>query len=131
MNNLLILSYWIEAYAEPFSGWGLYSLVALVLFLWLVALVFGLFFKRFSSEPSTRRILKKLSSLLGTEGVLLALTLFFTQTQTPYLGSRWWWLLWLVLAAIWLWFILVYAVKVAPQEKAKRFQEQQRLKYLS
>lgn len=131
MDTFLSLSYWLEAYAEPFSGLWLWLLAGLIVSLWFLSMVFGLFNKSLTKEPSTRRIIKRLSSLFGTLGTLLAVTLFFTQTQTPYLGSRWWWILWLVLSVIWLWFILSYAVKVAPQEKARRLEQQQRLKYLS
>ncbi len=131
MNNLLSLSYWFEAYAEPLGGVWLRVLSGFILGLWCLAFIFGLFGRKLSQDPSTRRIIKKLSSLFGTLGVLLAVTLFFTQTQTPYLGSRWWWLLWLLLFVFWLWFILSYALRVAPKERSQRQEHEQRLKYLS
>jgi len=131
MGDLLVWSYWFEAYAEPFSGLGLWLVFGLVAALWLAGAVLRLVAAQWLKDNSIKKIFRRLGTLLLTDGFLIGLTLFFTQTQTPYLGSRWWFILWLVITVFWLWFIIRYAIKVAPQERQQRLARENKLKYLS
>jgi len=95
----------------------------------LLGLVFS-FINLYFKDPSTRRIIKRLGTLALTFGVLMAINFFFTQTSTPTLGSRFWFAGWLIMALIWLGFILKYALKVAPKERAERAKQLEYQKYL-
>lgn len=72
------------------------------------------------SDPSTRKVFNKLGNLGMTFGVLMAISFFFTQTSTPTLGSRFWFLGWIIMALVWLGFILKYTFWQAPKERAER-----------
>ncbi len=129
LQQLLTFSYWFSYYPEPFAG-GLY---------WAVlgtaggAAVTGLVLTvatRWVQDAGWRRVVSRLASLLLTLGCLALLSFFFTQTSTPLLGSRFWFLLWFIIGLVWLLFIAWYAVRQAPAERAARRKQQEYQKYL-
>lgn len=85
---------------------------------------------RFVKDPSSRKACRRLSTMSIAVGLLSAVSFFFTQTSTPVLGSRFWFLLWALVALVWLGFIMRYLVKTAPQERAERAKLQAYQKYL-
>ncbi|MDP3986197.1 MAG: hypothetical protein Q8P77_02105 [Candidatus Veblenbacteria bacterium] len=125
----LTWSYWFTSYPAPFSGPTFWIVVGLT----VGGVVLGLALKLgagWLKEPSTRRIIKRLGSLSITMGLLTGVSFFFTQTSTPTLGSRFWFGLWLLVALVWLVFILRYVFAQAPRERAERAKQLEYQKYL-
>ena len=84
----------------------------------------------FIKDQSHRRLARRLSTSWITVSVLVGLSFFFTQTATPILGSRFWFVLWLLVAVVWWGFIMRYAWRVVPQERSARAAELANLRYL-
>jgi MFS family permease len=126
---LLSLSYWFSYYPGALSGFYFW----LILGLSGVSVVVGIILFATSSlfkDLSSKRIVKRLGKLLATLGILGLVSFFFTQTNTPLLGSRFWFLLWLITSIVWLVFILRYVFKIAPRERETRERNQVYSKYL-
>jgi hypothetical protein len=126
---LLSLSYWFSSYPGPLTG----------IFFWLVAgfilagLAVGLGLRLaaiFTKDQSYRRLTKRLSVSWVTISLLFGLSFFFTQTATPILGSRFWFVLWLLVGLIWWGFIMRYAWRILPQERLARAATAANLRYL-
>lgn len=126
---LLSVSYWFEYYPSAFHGFTY----------WLVlggsgaAVFIGILLAagaRLVKDAGWHRVLTRLGKLWLTVGFLNLISFFFTQTYTPLLGSRFWFVLWVVVTFTWLYFIVRYAVLVAPIERAERAKQQEYLKYL-
>ena len=126
---LLVLSYWFDTYPAPFAGVYFWIIVGTAAGSFVLGTAFNMFSSTFK-DPSTRRVLKKLGTLGMTFGALMAISFFFTQTSTPTLGSRFWFALWLLLAVVWLGFIVKYAATVAPKERDERARQLINKKYL-
>jgi len=129
LASLLTFSYWFSYYPGPFVG----SVYWLVVGFSGGATVVGIALSvvaRWVKDAGWRRVASRLSSLLLTVGILSLLSFFFTQTSTPLLGSRFWFLLWLVIGLLWLYFIVRYAFTVAPVERAERAKQHEYQKYL-
>jgi hypothetical protein len=129
LSPLLNWSYWFGTFPQPFTGVYFWIVVGLAGTSFLVGLLFS-FINSHLKDPSTRRIVKRLGNLGLTLGCLMAISFFFTQTSTPTLGSRFWFLLWFIVAIIWFGFILKYAFRVAPKERAERAKQLEYQKYL-
>ncbi|MFH1867044.1 MAG: hypothetical protein ABIJ81_03105 [Patescibacteria group bacterium] len=88
----------------------------------IALVVFGIICKIFAAVVKLgpwKKLFRRLGNLFITIGLLAALSIFFTQTATPLLGARWWFLLWLVIAIVWLVFILRYACWQMPKQLKK------------
>lgn len=127
----LDLHYWFNSYPGPLGGLFLLVIYGLILtFLLVGAVVFAV--RRFFIKDSlTRQLARRLNTLTLTLGILLGVFLFFSQTQTPVLGSRFWFLLWLGGGAAWLVKFIYYLLKVVPRQRRWRLEKQKQVKYLS
>ncbi len=129
LKPLLSLSFWFSSFPGPLTGIFFWAVVGVA----AGSLVLGVVLRLGSSwagDFSVRRLLRRLAVCFITVGALVWLSFFFTQTSTPMLGSRFWFLAWLVLALVWLGYIVRYAVVVAPKERAARAAELAQAKYL-
>lgn len=129
LQPLFTWSYWLMASPPPFGGVGLKLVAGTIGGGFALGLVLRLVTGRFH-EPSTRVIVRRLGACFMTVSVLTAMSLGFTQTTTPTLGSRFWFAWWFLVALIWLGFILRYALTVAPRERAARAKQAELAKYL-
>lgn len=126
---LLTWSYWFSSYPAAFTGLYFKLITGTALGSFVVGLVIkGV--AKLAKDPSTRKLLKKFGTLALTFGALMAISFFFTQTSTPTLGSRFWFGLWVIMAVIWLGFILKYTIVVAPKEREERAKQLINKKYL-
>lgn len=122
-------SYWFAQYSEPFAGggyWGAVGTIGGAIVLGIVVRMVSFFIR----ETTWRKTLRRLAALAMTMGALAFISFFFTQISAPVLGSRFWFLLWVIVAAVWLFSILKYVIRVAPKERATRAQAQEYQKYL-
>lgn len=129
LQPFVTLSYWFTAVPPPFSGLALYLLEGSVVAIIVVGFIIRLWHTR-AAEPSTRKALRRISSWLMTMGVLVGLNVLLTQGEIPTLGSRFWFLVWLVLGAAWLVSILRYVFGAAPHERAEHARQTELAKYL-
>ncbi len=81
-------------------------------------------------DSLTGQIIGRWFNFTLTMAVLVAIALFFSQTETPVLGSRWWFLLWLIVGVIWLARLLIYLLRTVPKQKEQRASRQAQTKYL-
>lgn len=126
---LLTFSYWFTPYPAPFIGLTWWVVVSAAGGAFVVGAALR-FLAPVVKEPSTRRIVKRLGNLGVTMGVLTAISFFFTQTQTPTLGSRFWFALWGITTLVWLISILRYTLSTAPKERQARAKQLEYQKYL-
>lgn len=126
---LLTWTYWFSSYPSAFIGATFWIMAGLA----LTGVVGGLalmFWARLIADPSWRKVVRRLGKLGITLGILVWMSFFFTQTYTPFLGSRFWFLLWLLVGFVWLGFIARYAIWVLPGDRAERARQQDYRKYL-
>jgi hypothetical protein len=126
---LLSLSYWFSYYPGALSGlyfWLVLSVASAGVIIGIILFATSSLFK----DLSSKRIVKRLGKLSVVSGILGLVSFFFTQTNTPLLGSRFWFLLWLITGIVWLVFILRYVFKIAPREREARERNQVYSKYL-
>jgi len=69
----------------------------------------------------------KVATFLLTMAVSFSFIFFFRYEAIPYLGGRFWILIWLFLGLIWLGFLLRYFLVVIPRQK-KELEKKQKLK---
>ena len=104
-------------------------IVAIVVFV-VVGIVLRLERLLKNKLPEIRVLNKKLSTWFLTLAVLWAVNLFFSQTATPILGNRFWYLLWGIVGLVWLGFIVNYGLVKLPHTKNARKSREEYLKYL-
>ncbi len=129
LQPLLDPAYWFDYYPGAFQGTAYWVVLgvsggAVVVGMLLAASA------RVVKDTGWHRVAVRLGKLLATVGFLSLVTFFFTQTYTPLLGSRFWFLLWFAVAVVWLWSIVRYTIRQAPKERAERQKQQEYLKYL-
>ena len=129
LQSFLTFSYWFSYYPGPFAGIVYWAVVGSAGGGVIVGVALAIA-TRWIKDAGWRRAAKRLSNLLTTIGCLVFLSFLFTQTSTPLLGSRFWFVLWFIIALVWLWYIVWYAIKVAPAERAERAKRQEYEKYL-
>ena len=129
MGNLLTLSYWFSRTAPKFDGFELQLIMGLVIGLIVVGVTFKIIMILSQGGP-WKKLWRRLGNLFMTTGVLVGLSLFFTQTLTPLLGARWWFLLWLVIALLWFCVIVRYGVWKLPKALKADEEHKEFAKYL-
>ncbi|HBR13468.1 MAG: hypothetical protein A2260_04455 [Candidatus Komeilibacteria bacterium RIFOXYA2_FULL_45_9] len=128
--TMLTLSYWFDAYPQFF----------LPVFLWLflgffaVALALGFVCLRVLAGGKVSKVARRVWSKLRNWGFSLGfvglILVFFKQQRTPYLGMRVWILLWLIIGAVWLAFILKFIFVRMPKIKKELEAKKEFEKYL-
>lgn len=129
--ELMTFGYWFNFYPGPFEGVVLWLMVGKMVAGFVLGFAGGILVDYVCKDPSYKKLIGKFSNLFYTQGVLLALTLFFTQTATPFLSSRFWLVVWFVILFVWFIFILKYWILVLPMERRDRNDRQQKQKYLA
>lgn len=98
-----------------------------------VMFLVGIVFKIISAWQKVmpwKIVYRRIGAWFITLSILSLLTVFFTQTSTPLLGSRFWFVLWLLTGIVWLVFISRYAFSKLPKQIEEIRQQQERAKYL-
>jgi len=131
VRPLLTLDYWFDTRPgglEPFfQEFFFYFFIALV----AAALVVGILAKRKKkSDPWVARGLQRLSSWCLTMGVAGLVIFFFTYEKLPYLSMRFWYMVWVIVAVVWLIQIIIFFTKTVKNEKKKISEQKNIEKYL-
>jgi len=129
MSNLLTLSYWFSRTAPKLTGTQFNIIVGVVVGLIILGVVFKIIMMVNKLVP-LRKMWRRLGNLFITMGMLVGLSLFFTQTATPLLGARWWFLLWLLVALVWAGYITYYGIWQMPKILKADAEHKEFAKYL-
>lgn len=110
MKNLFTLTYWFSLYPGVWNASG-----KIFLFISLGLIGIGTIIRAFAMfthmEIIWKRMMEKLSSWLFIYGVLAVLYWFMRDQGVPFFSSRFWLLLMVITAAIWLYFIVKYLLR--------------------
>lgn len=107
--------------------------VLLVVFVALVLAAIYLSWRSKKNYKETRNFGKLFAKLVNwstTVGVVGLILVFFKQSHIVYLGMRIWLALWLVIAVVWLGFIVKYYLVEVPKIRKEIEQKEQLRKYL-
>ena len=128
MNNLLSLKFWFGMRPGALSDGGIKLYLYSVFLFLLISLILKLMTMR-SKEKLHRRFYRKLIAFFTTN-IFLLLTMFFLMYETvPFLGSRFWFLVLLIIDLVWLFYIFKFYRKI-PIEKKEIKQSEEYKKYL-
>ncbi len=126
--NLLKLDYW---FSQPYVAYGNVKWFWVILFLALVlAGLIGKMIQNYQNEQARQALWQRFSNLGLTVGLLGIIWLFFRQERVPFLAWRFWLLILMVAAAVWLTKLIIYAFKRLPEIKAEKQERELKNKYL-
>lgn len=126
MNNLFTLSFWFNQRPDHLLPFFRNSLVALIVSFLILAILSFIFKKK---PGLYAKLWEKIFNLSSTNIVIGAVFLLFNDQRIPMLSARYWYILWAIGLATWIFFIVRYA-KTLP-EKKKEFEKQREFeKYL-
>ncbi|MCC6639329.1 hypothetical protein IT409_02090 [Candidatus Falkowbacteria bacterium] len=123
-SKIISASYWMQS--RP----GELSTPYEVLFLVVLVLMYGIYIaSRFISKKEDamkNRIYaqywQKFGTFAFTMAVIFTFVFFFRYEAVPYLGGRYWTLLWIIGFVVWLGTLLYEYYKVLPKKVAERMQ---------
>lgn len=127
MSNLLSWSYWFSLEARELMPSAKTALLTIFTALVLVGLLARAISKKRSGDMFWAEGGKRVASMslwMGTLGLLLA---WFTHELVYFFGARFWYLVWLLGAAVWSGSILRFLIAVVPKKKAA-YEEQARIR---
>lgn len=112
------------------SIFNLFLGLFILLILLAVAARLVIHYKKGNLQPWLSRSLRKSFRLFWVMGVLGLALLFFNYEGAPYLGSRFWYLLWLVMFVAWVGYIVWHVRSRWERDTAAAQQKFQVNKYL-
>ena len=127
-SNLLYTSYW---FSQPYIAHGAVAWFWIGLFLALILI--GLFARIVgvvSPDHLRQEILRRLSVLGLTLGLIGLIWFFLRQERIPFLAWRFWLLLWVLGFVWWAAAVLRYAIKRVPNIRLEQAERLKREKYL-
>jgi amino acid transporter len=131
IQPLLKLSYWFDKRPPGFEPFFQQSLFFFFGALVVLALVITVVVKKKKKEsPWIAKGFQKISSWCLSMGIAGLIIFFFTYERIPLLSMRFWYIVWLVGAVVWLVFIVRFFMKKIPEEKARIAEQKNKEKYL-
>ncbi len=118
-----------SSYAPKFQD----STYSILMYSLSAMIVLGIIFKIVAALQKMvpwKTLYNRIGGWLITISVLSLVSVFFTQTATPLLGSRFWFVLWMIIALVWLYYICKFAFTKLPKQVEEMHEQQQRAKYL-
>ncbi len=128
LENIMRMEYWFKQ-PDPTMGLLMWILIVFLLVLTLSGLVLK-FIRRYYDDKFHKEIMRRVSNLNLTIGVLGLLWLFMRQEHILLLAWRIWALILLSIFFWWLSRVLRYAVKRVPFLRAESAQKENLEKYL-
>lgn len=128
---LLDPSYWFNITAMPFMP-IIDKLLLIVLYGLLIAGIGFTVYAKYGKkmEKYLKRLLKRYASALTTAGAIGLLLYAFTWQRVPVLSMRFFFVLWFVLFAYWIWTIVRFQIKELPARRKMREEQMAREKWL-
>ncbi len=128
LKNLFYFSYW---FSQPnLTSKSVETLYLVILLALVLAGIVALIVRRKSVMPAMQNLLSRYASCGITMGLVGLMLFYFRQQHVHFLGWRFWFLLWFVLLAIWLYRLISYHVRRIPLIKAAHEQRVAKEKYL-
>ncbi len=90
-------------------------ILAVIFALFIITAIATKFIK--SKDVLKDKGVKKFFNLFLTMGILGYVYLFFIWQAVPLLAARFWFLLWLIVTAVWLGFVLKYLILEVPKKR--------------
>ena len=127
---LLNLQYWFGNSPPPMAPEWASIFFGVFGAMFLFGLIIRLVASRGKHDRFVAQSFVRLSRLLVVLGVLGIIIVFLSFEQIPFLGSRFWFLIWGLILIIWFGWIVRYLVKVVPKERQAAFERARREQYL-
>jgi len=125
--NLLSWNYWFNTRPAPFEGWTQIALLSLIVL--MVALVIFSKTKQRQKKIVYKKLWIKLFNFGLAQTIIGLFLAFFNFQMVPILMSKFWYLLWLIVVAVWLFFLIRFALTL-PKRKTELIQKKEFEKYL-
>lgn len=124
------LSFWLNPNPPQFLLWTDRFLLVLVVACTVVGIVTAVIRSRPGFDKWMRRGLSKIAALMITMGLAGLLLYAFSYERIPYLSMRVWWIAWLLIVAVWVWFVARYFRIDIPAARKQRIEREQFEKWL-
>ncbi len=118
LTHLLSPEYLFHRNLGPFTSVLAWYLFAGIILVMAAALIFRLKLAK-SSDTLTRKTTRKLFSFSWTMGSIGLILWIFRQINAFYISAPIFWVIWLVVGAVWLGTVLNYAFRVAPRRRSE------------
>jgi hypothetical protein len=126
MHNLLTTNFWFNN--QPGALLSSSSKIFIALIILFFALAAAAYFLK-SRKGFYSRLWGKFGNFFVSHSLIGFVLWFFSTEQIPLLSARFWLLIWLVGAGVWLFFILRYS-KTLPEKKRELQKEKEFQKYI-
>ncbi len=128
MGNFLRLDFWFSVRPGAFVNSALRLILGFIVLLIILTIIASIGRKKWSKSLYAG-FWQSLYYFLFTNSIIgLALT-FFNYEMVPFLSARFWFLLWGISMAVWLFFIYKIIIKI-PQRKEQLEKEKEFKKYI-
>ncbi|KKR91905.1 MAG: hypothetical protein UU95_C0008G0026 [Parcubacteria group bacterium GW2011_GWC2_42_12] len=128
MGNFLTLNFWFNLRPGVFIGFSLKIVLGFILWLIILAVVAGIGKKRWVKSLYAG-LWNSLYYFFLTNAIIGLVLTFFNYEMVPFLSARFWFLLWGISLAVWLFFIYRTIIRI-PQKKARLEKEKEFNKYI-
>ncbi len=126
MSNLLAFGYWFQLQPEPLMNFSWNLLIGINIVLFILAVAFAVLKMR---SGIWRGLYKRLYSFCLTAAIIGLFILFSNYEQIPFFMARFWIAIWVLIMAIWLFFIL-RDLRSIPQKIQELAEQKEKAKYL-
>ncbi len=130
MQNLLTLKFWFGLYPPALTPWAGRIMLVIFVALFLLGVIAKIYSIKTKLEKWNRRAIDKSASLLLTMGVLGLILYVFAFEQIPVLSMRAGYLLWLMIVAIWAYFLYNFISKEIPKQRKLKQEREHEDKWL-
>jgi len=129
-SNFFTLSYWFSPQPGPLMNSAAQFLLIVFGLCLIGAIIFYSIARIKKDDPVIFKLYSKIKNLFTTLAVVGFIILFFFWQQVPYLSSRFWVVIWLLILLIWAGFIGRFGFFEAPKRKEEIKKKRKFEKYL-
>ncbi len=128
--NFLKPSYWFSFDYAVVDGVG----GKIVFATFLVLVLIGIFSRMVAEHKTDDKYMKivgrKFSNIFVTMGFVGMLFFFFSFEHISFFGARFWYLIWLIGVAVWIFYLVRFVRKDVPEKRKKDLAHVERMKYM-
>ncbi|MDP2708821.1 MAG: hypothetical protein Q8O93_02110 [bacterium] len=128
MGNYLTWNFWLNVRPGAFLPASLKAVLGIISLFIILTIVSGFIRKKWNKSLYAS-FWSSLYAFFLTNSIIGLLLLFFNYEMVPFLSARFWYLLWVVGALVWLYFIYKIIISI-PQKKERLEKEQEFKKYI-
>ncbi|MBU0531164.1 MAG: hypothetical protein ABIG32_02165 [Candidatus Uhrbacteria bacterium] len=123
-------SFWFARIPAPLSPFFVKALFAFFGIILILGAVVRIVASNRKHDRLVKSIFDRVGSCLVSMGFLGVLLYFFSYQRIPFLGMRFWFLVWGVIFVAWLGWIVYYALKVVPKQRECLLNRLEQMKYM-